>query len=81
MNKNEKSPAPMSPAEWVKRVRPEITFSSEALTGMQDYAEYVAEYVAEYMRCRFSEAMDEEVKKYYMSRHAQKRIIEKTHTQ
>ena len=36
----------MTPAEWAKRARPEVTFSSEALTGMQDYAEYVSKYPA-----------------------------------
>ena len=44
MNKDEKSHVPMTPAEWAKRARPEVAFSSEALTGMQEYAEYVAEY-------------------------------------
>ena len=37
-------PRPLSPAEWAKATGPEVTFSSEALTGMQEYAEYVAAY-------------------------------------
>jgi len=43
-NTNNAHPRPLSPAEWAKQAGPEVTFSSEALTGMQEYAEYVAAY-------------------------------------